>query len=43
MNIKAKLKATGEEIEVYKHREGGYVNAKDFETKYTKQEIEILQ
>ncbi len=41
-DIKARIKATGKEITVYKHREGGYVNSADQTTKYEKDEIEIL-
>ena len=40
--IKARVKATGKEIVVYKHREGGYVNSFDLDTKYEKSELELI-
>lgn len=37
---KVKIKASGQEIEVYKHSERGtYVNAKDCTTEYKKEDL----
>lgn len=36
-----KIKATGELVEVYKHRDGGYVNWKDLTTKYESDKVEL--
>lgn len=42
MDLKARIVSTGEEVLVYKHREGGYVLSADLETKFTKEEIILL-
>jgi hypothetical protein len=41
--FKAVLKATGKEVKVYKHREGGYVDSVDLNTKYKKEELSNLK
>ena len=40
--LKAIHKPTGDTIKVYKHREGGYVNGFDHDTKYKTEEITEL-
>lgn len=42
MDLKARIVATGEEVLVYKHREGGYVLSSDMETRFTKDQIVLL-
>ncbi len=41
-DIKAKIKATGQPVTVYRRRSGGYVNSFDLKTRYTKEELILL-
>ena len=42
MDLKARIKSTGQLVLVYKHREGGYVLSADLETRFKTEEIELL-
>jgi len=41
--MKAKVKATGKEIDVYKLRRGGYCDSSDCKTEYQENELEFLK